>query len=105
MALGESLVRNSSVTIGAATVQACSKVMLGYRRAQLIITNTSAAAVATIALGDIAAVAGAGIRLPPNGSYLESTDSGFMCWQGAIQIIADAAGTAAVVERLEPTGV
>ncbi len=95
------IVRNGSVTIGATTTRACMAVMVGYKRTQLIITNTSAAAVATIVKGNQAAVANAGIRLPPNGSYLESTDSGFMCWQGEVQVIADAAGTVAVVETLE----
>lgn len=94
-------VRNSSVTIGTASVQACLAVMGGYKRTQLIITNTSAAAVATIAKSKVAAVAGYGIRLPPNGSYLESSDSGFTCWQDEIQVIADAAGSVAVVEQLE----
>ncbi len=95
------IVRNSSVTIGTTTARACMAVMVGYKRSQLIITNTSAAAIATIAKGDNAAVAGYGIRLPPNGAYLESTDGGFNCWQGEVQIIADAAGTVAVVETLE----
>jgi len=93
--------RSASVTIGTATAQALEKVMGGYKRVQLVITNTSAAAVATITKGVTAAVAGSGIRLPPNGSYLESTDSGFTCWQDEIQVIADAAGTVAVVETLE----
>lgn len=99
--MGQQIVRNSSVTISGTTARACLAVMIGYKRTQLIITNTSAAAVATITKGDQAAVAGAGIRLPPNGSYLESTDSGFNCWQGEVQVIADAAGTVAVVETLE----
>jgi type IV secretory pathway TrbD component len=98
------LCRNSSVTISTSNAIACDKVMIGYKRTQVIITNTSAAAVATVSKGSVAAVAGAGIRLPPNASYLESSDSGFRCWQGEIQVIADAAGTVAVVEQLEPTG-
>lgn len=93
--------RSSSVTIGASSVQAVEKISGSYKRVQLIITNTSAAAVATISKGIAAAVAGAGIRLPPNGSYLESTDSGFQCWQDEIQVIADAAGTVAVVETIQ----
>ena len=99
--MGAQISRNSSVTIGATSTQAVDKVSGGYRRIQLVITNTSAAAVATISKGGTAAVAGYGIRLPPNGSYLESTDSGFTCWQEQIQVIADAAGTVAVVETLE----
>jgi hypothetical protein len=91
--------RQSSVTVGASSVQACSKVQGGFVRTQLAVTNTSATAVVTICFGMVAAVAGAGIRLPPNGSYLESTDSAFECWQDEVQIVADAAGTVAVVER------
>lgn len=94
------LSRSGSVSVSASSVQACNKVQGGFRRMQLIITNTSAAAVVTISKGLNAAVAGSGIRLPPNGSYLESTDSGFICWQDEIQAVADAAGTIAVVETL-----
>jgi len=101
--MGESIAKNSSVTIGATSVRACDCVTIGYKRTQIIITNTSAAAVATIAKGLNPAVAGYGIRLPPNGSYLESTDSGFTCWQGEIQVIADVGGSVAVVEQLEVT--
>jgi len=59
------IVRNSSVTIAATTTRACMAVMVGYRRTQLIITNTSAAAVATIAKGEQPAVAGylTGLRI------------------------------------------
>jgi hypothetical protein len=95
------IVRNSSVVINTSNALACPRVMIGYKRTQIIITNTSAAAVATIAKGATVAVAGSGIRLPPNGSYLESSDSGFSCWQDEVQVIADAAGTIAVVEQLE----
>ena len=95
------LSRSSSVSVSAISTQACNKVMGGYKRTQLIITNTSAAAVVTISKGSNAAIAGAGVRLPPNGSYLESTDGGFLCWQEEVQIVADAAGTVAVVETLQ----
>jgi len=100
--MGVPLVRNASVAVGTLNAIAANKVMIGYRRTQLIITNTSTAAIVTLCKGDDQlAIAGAGIRLPPNGSYLESTDSGFQCWQGEIQAVADAAGTIAVVEQLE----
>lgn len=105
MGLGVPLVRNSSVTISTANVTAAKKVSGGYKRVQLIITNTSAAAIVTLCKADDQlAVVGAGVRLPPNGAYFESSDSGFTCWQGEIQAIADAAGTIAVVEQLEPMG-
>ena len=93
--------RSSSVTISGTSTQACSKVMGGFKRIQLIITNTSAAAVATLTKGLNPAVAGYGIRLPPNAAYLESSDNGFQCWQDEIQVIGDAAGTVAVVETLQ----
>jgi len=93
--------RNASVTVSATSTQALAKVMGGYKRTQIVITNTSATAVVTIAKGLVAAVAGSGIRLPPNGNYWESSDSGFTCWQEEVQVIADGAGTVAVVEQLE----
>jgi len=95
--------RQSSVTTGTSSTQAANKVMIGWRRSQLIITNTSATAVVTIAFGTAAAVQGAGIRIPPNGSYLESTDGSFECWQDEVQVVSDAAGTVAVVERMVMT--
>lgn len=97
----ESLVRNSSVAVSTANALACEKISIGYKRTQLIITNTSAAAVITLCKGRVVAAANAGIRLPPNGSYLESSDSNFTCWQGEVQVIADAVGSIAVVEQLE----
>jgi hypothetical protein len=102
--MGPPICRNGTVTTSTASTQACNKVMNGYRRSQLIITNTSTVAVLTISKGANAAVAGYGIRIPPNGAYFESTDSGFQCWQDEIQVVADAAGSCAVVEQLEPTG-
>jgi len=70
-------------------------------RTMLCITNTSPASIITVSKGDNPAVADQGIRLLPNGSYVESSDSGFMCWQGSIQGIADVAGTVAIVEQFE----
>lgn len=96
----EQISRAGSVTVSATTTQACNRVVGGYTRTQLVITNTSAAAVVTLTKGMNAAIAGEGIRLSPGSSYLESTDSGFMCWQDEIQVVADAAGTVAVVETL-----
>jgi hypothetical protein len=102
--MGPSISRNGTVTTSTTSIQACNKVMNGYRRSQVIITNTSTTAVITISKGIVAAVAGSGIRIPPNGAYFESTDSGFMCWQDEIQVVSDVAGSCAVVEQLEPTG-
>lgn len=77
---------------------------LKARRTQLIITNTSAAAVVTVAVGTVPAVANQGIVLQPKQSYLESSDSGFECWQGAVQVIGDVAGSIAIVERIASNG-
>jgi len=101
----QTISRNASVSVSATSTQAANKVMGGYVRTQIIITNMSAAAIVTITKGIMPAVAGSGIRLPPNGSYLESSDSFFRCWQDEIQVVADAAGTVAVVEQLEPARV
>jgi len=99
--LPRQLSRSGSVSVSATSTQACGKVMGGFQRMQLIITNTSATATVTISKGLNPAVASSGIKLPPNGSYLESTDSGFICWQDEVQVVADAAGTVAVVETLK----
>lgn len=93
--------QNSSVATGTASAPILPMVTGGVIRTQLILVNTSALAVITIIKGDVAAVQGAGIRLTPNGYYAESSDSGFTCWQGAIQAVSDVAGTVSVVQTLE----
>jgi hypothetical protein len=89
---------NRSVTTSGTSTQAVTEVTGGMKRTQLIITNTSAAAVVTIAKGDTVAVAGVGIRLQPNSAYVEATDGGYVCWQGNVQVVSDVAGSVAVVE-------
>lgn len=91
----------SSVTIGATSVQAVPDRSGILKRTQLIITNTSAAVVATITKGNVAAVAGTGIVLQANGTYVESTDGGYTCWQGAVQVVGSGAGTISVVESFD----
>jgi len=94
-------VQNKSVSVSTASVNVMGNVRMDSERVQLVITNTSATQTITIAIGDFAAVAGVGIKLPPNGVYAESTDNYFVCWQGNIQAISDAAGgTLGVVERV-----
>jgi hypothetical protein len=88
----------SSVTIGASSVQAIPDRSGILKRTQLVITNTSAASVATITKGNVVAVAGVGIILQPNGTYIESTDGGYVCWQGPVQVVGNGAGTISVVE-------
>jgi len=98
-----SICRSGSVTTSSTSTQACNRVMRGYKRTQLVITNTSTTATVTISKGLLAAIAGYGIRLPPNGAYFESSDGSYTCWQDEIQVISDVAGTVAVVEQLERT--
>lgn len=89
---------NSSVTISASSGIVTSARTGSLVRQQLLIVNTSAAAVVTITKGDVAAISGSGIILQPNGAYIESTDGGFVCWQGAVQGIGTGAGSVSVVE-------
>jgi len=96
-----SVTQNSSSSVSATSTQVLPAVTGAMQRSQFIITNTSAAAIVTIAKGEVSATAGAGIRLSPGSSYLESTDSGFKCWQGAVQAVADAAGTIAIVQSFQ----
>ena len=71
------------------------------RRTQFIIQNTGATTI-TLTKGMQTAVAGTGIQLYPSGGYSESTDSGFTCWQGAIQAIGSGAGgTISITESWE----
>ena len=70
-----------------------------------MITNTSAAAVVTIIKSDVPAVAaGSGIVLQPNGTYFESTNDKFTCWQGAVQAVSNVAGTVGITESFEGPG-
>ena len=91
--------RNESVTLAVTSTEIAKEVNApGLRRTMLAITNTSAAAVATLAKGNVAAIAGAGIILQPNGTYIESDDNAFRCWQGGVQVIGSVVGTVSVVE-------
>jgi len=96
---GDQSVRNESVSVSATSTQIAPKRPLNLRRTQVIIINTSAAAIVTIAKGEVSAVANNGIRLLPNGSYAEATDGGYTCWNGAIQAISDIAGTISITEN------
>jgi hypothetical protein len=66
----------------------------GSLRTQLIIINTSASTTITLFKGDQAATQNMGIILKPAQALIESNDSGFLCWQGAMQAIgSDGNGT------------
>jgi len=98
----DSNTRNESVSVGVSSVilaDACPK---STKRTQFIIINTSTTAKITIVKSDTAAVSGAGIVLNPSGSFAESTDSGYKCYQGKMSAISDVAGgTLSIVESFE----
>lgn len=92
-------------TSSSATVTTSSSQLLPSRlgkkpRTQLVIINTSATTV-TLVKGEQTAVANAGIRLTQNQTYIESTDAGSKCWQGAIQAVASGNSTVAYVETIK----
>lgn len=72
------------------------KVPPGFKRTQLLFQNLSASNNITISkLNDNATIVGRGINLLAGatgvgGTYLESSDGTFTCWQGEIQIISSA---------------
>jgi hypothetical protein len=93
---------NRTATMSSTSTQilnSLTKAPGALKRVAFIITNTSAAAVVTIALQDSAATAGQGVRLQPNGVFSQSTDGGMVCWQGAVQAVSDVAGSVAVMEQ------
>jgi len=94
--------RTESVAVGTSSVKAADIASPSAKRTQIIIVNTSTTAKITLAKSGNAAVAGAGIVLNPSGTYAESTDGGYKCYQGMINAISDiAGGTIAVTETLE----
>lgn len=97
--LGQTYSRNQSLTINAA---AQTIVSYPQKRKAFYLRNVSTGGqVITITLSDtLPAVAGTGIILNVNDSYVEATDSGFIAWDGHIKAIASAiGGTLAVMER------
>lgn len=94
---------NRNISLGATTSTEIIPAVSSQRvvRTQMIITNTSAAATVTIAKQSTAATANAGIPLLPNGTYLEATDGGYICYQGAVQAYGTVAGSVAIVESFD----
>lgn len=92
---------NSLITIGATSATVLPERSGQMKRTQLIITANTVGVVVTIAKGDQPAVANYGIMLQPTGSFVEATDGGYICWQGAVQVIGSAAGTVSVVESFQ----
>jgi hypothetical protein len=95
---GNQLTQNSSASISSTSLEIMPACRGDLVRTMFIVTNTSAVAVATVTKGNTVAVADQGIRLAPGGTYIESNDGGFTCWQGSIQCVSDLAGTLAIVQ-------
>lgn len=82
--------RSSFTTVGTTTVQVIS---LNKQRKKLILVNDSNAVI-YLAKGTSAAVVGSGIRLNANGgNAILEPDAYGRIWRGAIQAIANAAGS------------
>lgn len=91
-----------SITVGTSSVNLLAEVPINQRRSQFIICNTSTTQKITIAKKGTSAELGKGIVLNPSGSYAESTDSGYKCYQGPVQAISDVAGgTVSITESFE----
>lgn len=95
--------RNTSLTISNTTATQISDDKTTYLdtiRHGITITNTSVAAVITIAI-DNEAVSGSGIVLNPGGVWSDTEDSEYLPTQARITAISSVAGgTVAIQERL-----
>lgn len=92
--------QNTSITVSGTSGQILASAA-NYRRTAFAIIALTAGVTVTIAKGDVAAVANNGIVLAANQSYVESTSQEFLCWQGAIQVVASGAGSVALSEMFE----
>lgn len=98
-------VQNGTGTATTSTSQALPARVGSTVRKAFGITNTHATSVLTIwETDDTGATAGSGIVLQPKQAFYESTTDQFECWQGQIQVIADASCTYAVFERTDING-
>lgn len=80
------------ITVNTPSIQILPRVSGSLIRTQLVIQNTSTASqTITIRKSDLPAVVNQGIVLIAGFSYVESTDGGYLCYQGAVQAISDAA--------------
>lgn len=93
-------VQNFKFTIGATSVQVLAPRTAGLR-VSWYLTNVSAAAEATIAKGETAAVADAGVVLQPNSTMFEASGDRLHCWQGAVQVVGSGAGEVGISEEWE----
>lgn len=71
------------------------------RRTMLVITNLNAGFVYLNKNNTQPAVVGAGIPLAQNQSWIEATDAGSQCWQGAVQCIGSGTNSVSVSESFE----
>jgi len=84
--------RNDTVTVAATPTLIA---MPRRKRTTIYITNNGTTAV-TIVKDNLPVVSGSGLIIAPNGgTWVETNETGFTCWQGLIHGIV-AAGTAAV---------
>ena len=90
-------VRNSTVTVGTASVELCK----ANKRQMYIIQNISTGGQnITIRMGEGTAVAGYGITIGPGTMWIDCNGEGYNCFQGRILGIASAAGgSVAITER------
>jgi hypothetical protein len=92
---------SNQISKSVTTSQEIAPERAGYvKRTQLIITNSGANAV-TITKGNVAAIANIGIIIQPNGTYIEASDGGYLCWQGAVQAVSTAGTTLSIVESFQ----
>ena len=72
------------------------------KRSAFSITCVTAGVRISIFKGEDPAVLDQGLTKQTFDPFVESTDAGFQCWQGPIQVIASGAGSVAVSETLTP---
>ena len=96
--------RNETLAVGTSSVVASQKRALnpGQKRKNIVIRNTSpnATDTITIALGFTQAVANNGIVLRQYDTWMDTTESGYECYQGVISAIcATGTGQLSIFER------
>lgn len=91
-----------SITLAATSTKIFEAQMKPIRRMQFQIVNTDASATVWVLKGPGTAAVNVGTPLAPNGGFMiESSDSGFQCWQGEIQAISTGATNISISEMTE----
>lgn len=95
-----------AVAVSATALELSSTRLGKTRRKSIVIIPTTGAIVVTVVKADsvVGITAGVGIVLTANQSYAENDDAKSDCWQGAIQVIANGAGSVSVTETFEAPG-